>query len=63
MKDNKKDKRFERTYTQGSVNIVEIWVDRQTGVNYVYRTGGYGGGFTPLLDSHGNVIVTRVEKD
>ncbi len=63
MKDNRKEKRFERTYTQGGVNILEIWVDRQTGVNYMYRSGGYGGGLTPLLDSHGNVIVTRVEKD
>ena len=62
MKDNKKEKRFIRTYTQG-LGTIEIWVDKQTGVNYMYRTGGYGGGLTPLLDSHGNVIVTRVEQE
>ena len=62
MKDQKKEKRFIRTYTQG-LGTIEIWVDKQTGVNYMYRTGGYGGGLTPLLDSHGNVIVTRVEQE
>ncbi len=61
MKD-KKEKRFVKTYTQGASSI-EIWVDRETGVNYLYRCGGYGGGLTPLLDSHGNVIVTRVENE
>ena len=25
------DKRFEKTYSQGSLNVTEIWVDKQTG--------------------------------
>lgn len=61
MKEDKKKKRFERLYTQGGVNVTEIWIDRETGVNYLYHTSGYSGGLTPLLDSHGNVVVTRVE--
>ena len=29
--------RFQKIYSQGVVNIIEIWVDRETGVNYVFR--------------------------
>lgn len=63
MIDKNKEKRFTRTYTQGGVNVTEIWVDNNTGVNYIFHSSGYGGGFTPLLDSHGNIVVTRVEKE
>lgn len=28
--------RFEKNYSQGAMNVTEIWVDRGTGVNYVY---------------------------
>ena len=44
-----KEKRFVRTYTQGSLETTEIWVDTQTGVNYLYHTSGYSGGLTPLF--------------
>ena len=47
------DNRFVKTYSQGVVDVVEIWVDKETGVNYVFRSGGYAGGMTPLLDSAG----------
>ena len=42
---------------------MEIWVDTQTGVNYLYRCGGYDGGLTPLLDSAGKPVVTSVQKE
>ena len=35
-----KDQRFEKVYSQGMVDIMEIWVDRETGVNYVFRQSG-----------------------
>ena len=57
----KKDKRFIKTYSQG-LGEIEIWVDVQTGVNYVYKCSGYGGGLTPLLDASGKPIVTPIEK-
>ena len=52
-----KDKRFERIYTQG-MGSMEIWVDRETGVNYLYRQSGYAGGMTVLLDKDGKPIIT-----
>ena len=31
-----RDQRFEKIYSQGSMNVTEIWVDKETGVNYLY---------------------------
>ena len=55
----KKD-RFEKIYSQGSVNVMEIWVDKETGVNYVFHASGYAGGMTPLLDRDGKPVVSPV---
>ena len=56
-----KDKRFEKIYTQG-MGSMEIWVDRETGVNYLYRQSGYSGGLTVLLDKDGKPVITAVVK-
>ena len=52
--------RFEKVYSQGRMTSIEIWVDKQTGVNYLYRQSGYSGGLTPLLDKDGKPVVTPV---
>ena len=52
--------RFVKVYSQGTMNITEIWVDTETGVNYVWRKEGYAGGLTPLLDKEGKPVVTPV---
>ena len=54
--------RFLKTYAQGVMNITEIWVDKQTGVNYLFHTSGYAGGLTPLLNRDGTPVVTPVNK-
>ncbi len=54
-----KDKRFERVYSQG-MGTVEIWVDKETGVNYLYRQSGYSGGMTVLLDKDGKPVISAV---
>lgn len=56
------EKRFIKTYTQGGFkdNLMQIWVDRQTGVNYVYSASGYSGGLTALLDRDGKPVVTPI---
>ena len=55
-----KNDRFEKIYSQGTMNVVEIWVDRETGVNYVFHASGYAGGMTPLLDRDGKPVVSPV---
>ena len=55
-----KNDRFERIYSQGTMNVMEIWVDRETGVNYVFHASGYTGGMPPLLDRDGKPVVSPV---
>ena len=38
----------------------EIWVDKTTGVNYLWIASGYAGGLTPLLGADGKPLVTRI---
>ena len=57
-----KEKRFEKVYSQGA-GTTEIWVDKETGVNYLYHSSGYAGGLTALLDGEGKPIVTPNEKN
>ena len=57
---SKKD-RFERVYTQGTVNVTEIWIDKETGVNYMYHAAGYSGGLTPLLDREGKPVISPIQ--
>ena len=52
--------RFEKVYAQGTVNVTEIWVDRKTGVNYLFHASGSAGGLTPLLNRDGTPVVTTV---
>ena len=59
----KKDKRFEVTVTEGSQlaasGLMQVIVDQETGVNYLFIKAGYGAGLTPLLDADGKVVITR----
>lgn len=55
-----KEKRFEKVYSQGALEGIEILVDKETGVNYLFRQSGYAGGITPLLDRDGKPIVTPI---
>lgn len=58
-----KNQRFEVIYSQGTITATEIWVDRETGVNYLYHAAGYSGCLTPLLNSNGNPIISKIEKE
>ena len=46
-------------YSQGAVNLIEIWVDKETEVNYIYRQSGYSDGMTVLMDSDGKPVITK----
>ena len=56
--------RFIKTYSQGGFvsNTVQIWVDKFTGVNYLFTQNGYAGGLTPLLKADGTPVVTQVNR-
>ena len=58
-----KEKRFEKIYSQGALEVIEILVDKETGVNYLFRQNGYAGDLTPLLDRDGKPVVTPIIND
>lgn len=57
-----KNDRFENVYSQEALSTTEIWVDKETGVNYLLRTEGYAGGMTPLLDRDGKPVISPIER-
>ena len=59
-----KDKRFLVKKLSSNFSVgTYVLVDKQTGVNYLYASGGYGGGLTVLVDAQGNPIVTPVTEE
>lgn len=53
-----KENRFVKTYSQGVLDVMEIWVDRETGVNYLFHWNGSAAGLTPLLNAEGKPVVS-----
>lgn len=49
--------RFERLYSQGVLDVMEIWLDTVTGVQYLYHRSGNSGGLTPLLGPDGKPLA------
>ena len=57
----KKTDRFIKTLTEnGWLGNTEVWVDRETGVNYLFHSTGNAGGLTPLLNRDGTPVITSV---
>ena len=57
----KKEDRFVKKLKESGWNgDSEIWVDRETGVNYFFHSSGYAGGLTPLLNRDGTPVITTV---
>lgn len=56
---DKGDKRFIKILKESSVTqTIEIILDTETGVNYMYVSAGSGKTITPLLDGEGKVLVS-----
>ena len=55
-------KRFEKVYSQGTLIRAEVYVDKETGVNYLLMTSGDAGGLTPLLDRDGKPVISPIER-
>ena len=60
-----KSDRFILVEKNSSLRAVSTYVlaDRETGVNYLYANGGYGGGLTVLVDADGKPIVTPIVEE
>lgn len=62
-KEKKQDDRFYVKEKSGSQladsGLIQVIVDKETGVNYLWVKSGYAGGITPLLDAEGKPIVER----
>ena len=58
-----KDKRFIKIYKQGGLTCDEIWVDRQTGVQYYVHSAGYGVAMTVLVDAEGRPVPYREDRE
>ena len=60
-----KEDRFIKTVVDGggfNDNYMAIYVDRKTGVNYLFTQNGYAGGLTVLVDANGKPLVTPVSQ-
>ena len=53
-----KDERFVKIYSQGKLSLSEIFVDKVTGVNYLFRKDGYGAGLCVLVDKDGKPVIS-----
>lgn len=61
-----KEDRFIKTVVDNggfSDNYMAIYVDRKTGVNYLFTQNGYAGGMCVLVDREGKPIVTTVTEE
>ena len=61
-----KNNRFVKVYCQKPKFIGEyltIYVDRETGINYLFTQGGNAGGLTPLLNADGTPVITYIPDD
>lgn len=57
---NEERERFEIVYQEGGfMDAKTIYVDKETGVNYLFIASGYAGGLTPLLDAEGKPVITK----
>ena len=59
----KKEDRFIKVYSQNGGfggNSMAIYVDKETGVNYLFSASGYAGGLTPLLNRDGTPVITPI---
>lgn len=56
--------RFVRVLEEsGIITSSEIWVDTQTGVEYLYHASGNSGGLTVLVDAEGKPLLHRRAPD
>ena len=55
----KKEKRFVKVYSQ-DLGYTVVYVDKETGVNYLFTSSGYAGGLTVLLNREGKPVISKL---
>ncbi len=59
-----KDSRFVKVLEDsGFISSSEIWVDTQTGVQYLFHFNGNAAGLTVLVDAEGKPLLYRKTPD
>ena len=61
-----REDRFVKTVVDGggmSENYMAVYVDRKTGVNYLFSSYGNAGGLCVLVDRDGKPIVTPIYEE
>lgn len=51
-----------RTDDSAIVSLTDIYVDKETGVMYLFVKNGYGGGLTVMVDENGKPLIWKGEK-
>ena len=60
----KKDSRFVKVLEDsGFISRSEMWVDTQTGVQYLFHFNGNAAGLTVLVDAEGKPLLYRKTPD
>ena len=60
----KKETRFIKVLTEGGIfGSSEVWVDTQTGVQYLLHYNGNAAGLTVLVDAEGKPLLYRRTPD
>ena len=57
-----RDKRFTKVYAQGALGGLEIFVDTETSVQYLFVQSGYGSGLTVLVDPEGKPLLYKGDR-
>ena len=58
----RKKERFIKVHSE-NLGSEMVFVDRQTGVNYLFVSSGYAGGLTVLLNRDGTPVVTPLPRE
>ena len=45
--------RFQKIYQQGTIDVIEIWLDTETGVQYLFHKNGNAGRCLPIRKHRG----------
>ena len=59
-----KNQRFVRILDEsGFVTANELWVNRQTGVTYLFHYNSHAAGLTVLVDANGKPVISSVPRE